>query len=705
MGLKMEKEKNATDRAKLRRLAEKTLKETADDNDDLSEKSPEDIASLVHELRVHQIELEMQNEELQRIQQELEQTKNQYSHLYDFSPSGYLSVSEKGVIEKDNLTIASMLGVARGALIGKPLTHYVLNGDQDIYYKHRARLLETQAPQVCELRLSANGGNSFYARLECTVISNKREDRKEIRVSVSDITAIKQKEIELQESRQKYMSMVENIGIGVSLISPKMEVLELNRQMREWFPNVDPATKPFCHLVYNDPPRDTVCDWCPTFKTLQDGKVHESVTDTPTASGIRKYRIVSSPIVDSEGEILATIEMVDDITERIKLEDQLRKSQKLESIGNLAGGIAHDFNNILSSILGFTELSLDEVTKGSELEDHLQEVYTAGKRARDLVRQILTFARQSNEEVKPIHIDEIVKESLILIRSTLPTNIEIKEMIKSNSLVVGNPALIQQTLMNLATNASDAMEENGGVLAVTVSNVAVDQTFATNHNLFGPVDHVKITVSDTGTGIPADVIPSIFEPYFTTKVSGRGTGLGLASVHGTVEKYGGAIMAESQPGQGTIFTIFLPVTRKQDAIPSYQSKTLPHGNERILFVDDELPIAKMGQQVLERLGYTVTTRTSSIEALELFQAKPDAFDLVVTDMTMPNLTGEKLAMELMKIRRDIPVILCTGYSKKIADETALEIGIKAFAYKPIVKSDLAITIRKVLDAAKAQTQT
>ena len=695
----MGKEKNATDRVMLRRLAEKALEEIPEDGD-LSEKSPEEIASLVHELRVHQIELTIQNEELRRIEKELEQAKNQYTHLYDFSPVGYFSISEKAMIEKANLTAASMLGVARGDLIGKPLTHFVQKDDQEIFYKHRVRLLETEAPQVCELRLLADGAHEFHARLECLIIKTKDDHIDEIRIAVSDVSAIKQKENELQKSQQKFMSMVENIGIGVSLISPKMEVLELNRRMRDWFPRVDAAAKPICHEVFNYPPSDTVCDWCPTFKTLQDGKVHKIITNTQTEGGNRNYRIVSSPIMDSKGEITAAIEMVDDITEQLDLEKQIRQSQKLESIGNLAGGIAHDFNNILSSIIGFTELAIDGVKKGSILEDHLQEVYIAGKRAKELVSKIMTFARKTNEEIRPFNIGNIVKESLKLIRPLVPSTIEIRNMIDSDSLVVGNTTLFQQVLMNLASNAADAMEQKGGVLEFAVSNIVVDPSFAKKHDLLGPGDHVKITVSDTGAGIPPEKIQFIFEPYYTTKNLGKGTGLGLASAYGTVKKYGGTIIVETQPGRGTVFTILLPVTRKEEAAQQYEPEALPHGAEKILLVDDELPIVKMGQQALESLGYDVTTRTSSIEALELFKAKPDEFDLVITDMTMPNLTGEKLAVELMKVRRNIPVILCTGYSKNISDEKAKEFGIKAFAYKPMVKSELAKTVRKVLDDLK-----
>ena len=703
----MKKGKNAIDRAKLRRLAEKALKETTDGSDDFAGKSPEEMSPLIHELRVHQIELEMQNEELQRIQEELGKTKNRYTHLYDFAPTGYFTVNKKGAIEEANLTMAVMLGVERSGLTGKMLSHFILKDDQDVFYKHRQRLLETEAPQICELRLVKKDGRQFFARLECVIIKTKGDEFGEIRAAVSDITESKRSEEALRHNEKRYRSLFNSIRDAILVADTNRTIIDCNQAFIDLFGYLKKEVlgKPTLSIYESEE----------EFRRM--GVAIKDHMGDPGFLYIVNYQKRNGSVFpgetnvfylqDDKGATVGFIGLIRDVTQsqqaqedHEKLKAQLSQAQKMESIGNLAGGIAHDFNNILSSIIGFTELSLDEVTKGSDLEDHLQEVYTAGKRAKDLVRQILTFARQTNEEVKPIHIDEIVKESLILIRSALPTNIEIKKTITSDSLVVGNPELIQQTLMNIASNAADSMEENGGVLTVTVSDAVIDQAFATSHNLLGAGDHVKITVADTGTGIPPEVIHSIFEPYFTTKASGRGTGLGLASVHGTVKKYGGSITVESQPGQGSIFTILLPVTRRKAVIHPYQPETLPRGTERILFVDDELPIVKMGRQALERLGYEVTARTSSVEALELFQSKPDAFDLVVTDMTMPNLTGDRLAIELMKIRRDIPVILCTGYSKKIADETALEIGIKDFAYKPIVKADFAKTVRKVLDEAK-----
>jgi methyl-accepting chemotaxis protein len=392
------------------------------------------------------------------------------------------------------------------------------------------------------------------------------------------------------------------------------------------------------------------------------------------------------------------------MAEKDQAQAQLQQAQKMESIGNLAGGIAHDFNNILASVIGFSELALDEAEQGTTLEDNLQDVYKAGMRGKDLVAQILAFARQTNEEIKPLQISKIIHESVKLLRSSIPATIDIKQELNSESLIFGNVALIEQVIINLATNSMHAMEEDGGVLTIRLSDVTIDEDAAGKHHLDKAGEYIRIVVSDTGVGIPPEVIDSIFDPYFTTKETGKGTGMGLALVHGTVKKYGGTIMVDSRMGNGTAFNILLPVTKKSKEDKPYQPPELPQGTERLLFVDDEFPITKMAEQLLEKLGYAVTTRTSSVEALELFKAKPNDFDLVVTDMTMPNMTGDKLAVELMKIRRDIPVILCTGYSNKIGYETALDMGIKAFAYKPVVKADLANTIRKVLDRAKGETE-
>ncbi len=419
---------------------------------------------------------------------------------------------------------------------------------------------------------------------------------------------------------------------------------------------------------------------------------------------------VADTLTNDEGEPVITRGTFQDITEqkkiekeKVKLENQLQQAYKMEAIGTLAGGIAHDFNNILSAIIGFTELSLDDVEQGSPLEDNLREIYTAGERARDLVRQILAYARQSNEETMPIQLNAVVKEVLKFIRSSVPTTIDIQQRIDSDSLIMANQTQVHQIMMNLCTNAAHAMEETGGVLEVLLKDICVEKNNAMHWPGLKAGDYILLQVADTGPGISSKIIDSIFEPYFTTKELGKGTGMGLAMVQGIVETYGGKIYVQSQVGQGASFKVLLPVTRKRRINHFYTPQDLPTGTEHILFVDDEAPIAEMGRQVLERLGYTVTTRTSSLEALALFKSKINTFDLVVTDMTMPNMTGDELTKELMKVRDGFPVVLCTGYSNKISDAIARQIGVKAFAYKPIVKAELAKTVRKVLDDAKDES--
>lgn len=421
----------------------------------------------------------------------------------------------------------------------------------------------------------------------------------------------------------------------------------------------------------------------------------------------RYYHVVKQRVLDSDrqdvgitGVIRDTSEIKQEKIEKNELEKRLRQSQKLEAIGTLAGGISHDFNNILTAILGYTEIALEEVDAESGVTDLLDEVYNAGIRARDLVKQILAFARQTEQELKPVRIDLIAKEALKLIRSTLPTTIAIVTYFKSKSLVMADPTQILQIIMNLCANAAYAMEAEGGTLKVSIKDVVLGSQITDNYPEFEPGFYLKLEVEDTGVGIDETNVDAIFEPYFTTKEAGEGTGLGLAVVHGIVKSYFGEIIVESEPGKGSLFIIYLPVIKSSETEKRFDPMEIPMGSEHILFVDDEVTIARLGKKMLESIGYSVTTRTSSIEALELFKYRADIFDLVITDMTMPNMTGDRLASEMMRIRPDIPVILCTGYSKKFADEDAIENGIKALQMKPLIKKELAKTVRKVLDDKK-----
>ena len=503
--------------------------------------------------------------------------------------------------------------------------------------------------------------------------------------------ALRESQKALLKSENQKKAILDGITTNLALVDKNLKIIWANKASAE---SVGTSPEEMvghkCHEFWADPEKP--CKGCPSLLAWKTGKAEHALMHTPDG---RVWDERGEPVFDQKNKMIGIIAIAYDVTDRIRLKKQLLQAQKMESIGNLAGGIAHDFNNILSSIIGFTELALDETQKGTVLEDSLQEVYSAGKRAKDLVKQILAFARQSDEKRRPIQPGTVAKEVLQLIRSTIPTSIEIRQDINSDSWIFGNVTQLHQVLMNLCTNAAQAMEKLGGVLNVRLKDVFIDKDELSIGMKSG--DYVEIKVSDTGAGIAPEFIESIFEPYFTTKGPGKGTGMGLAMVKGLVESYIGKITVDSQLGKGATFTLYLPITKKRSTQGEYVPEQLPQGTERILFVEDEAPIAKMGSHMLEGLGYQVTTRTSSVEALELFRAKPDEFDIVITDMTMPNMTGDNLAVELMKIRPDIPVILCTGYSKEISSETASEIGIKAFAYKPVVKADLAKTIRKVLD--------
>ena len=424
---------------------------------------------------------------------------------------------------------------------------------------------------------------------------------------------------------------------------------------------------------------------------------------------IHRLEITEEPVPDRQGQVVAVEGIAHDITQRIKtqqerekLQKSLIQAQKMEAIGTLAGGIAHDFNNILSAIIGYAELTLLAIPAGTQESSYLASMVQASNRARDLVKQILTFSRQAETELKPVSLKIILKEALRLLRASLPATIEIKQNIVSDSLVMGDPTQMHQIIMNLCVNAGHAMRKKGGILDVELKNVQFDNDVISQFPDLKPGLYLNLNVGDTGEGMSLKVLEQIFDPFFTTKERGEGTGMGLAVVHGIVKNCAGAIYAYSEPGKGTNFKIFLP------AIGSFQDSDVtpevidPRGNERILFVDDEPNLVEIGEQMLQNLGYHVVSRTSSVEALKLFREQSDQFDLVITDLTMPQMTGNKLAKAITDIRKDIPVIICTGFSHHITEDKSLNAGIKGILMKPVVKSEMAQVVRKVLDENKNQ---
>jgi len=384
--------------------------------------------------------------------------------------------------------------------------------------------------------------------------------------------------------------------------------------------------------------------------------------------------------------------------EKTKLEDQLRQAQKMEAIGALAGGIAHDFNNILFPVIGYAEMMRDDVPDGSPLEEQINEIITGALRASELVKQILAFSRQADQELKPIGIQFVLNEMLKLIRSTIPSNITIvREIQKDCGLVMADPTSIHQVAMNLVTNAFHAMEETGGTLTVGLKNVDYTPDHLPDPKLL-PGAYVCLTIADTGGGMDPATMERIFDPYFTTKEIHKGTGLGLSVVHGIVKSYKGEVIPKCDPGKGTSFAVYIPrIASGKEIDIDIRKADLQFGNERVLLVDDEEPIARMVHLMLDRLGYRVTSFNRSTDALEAFRNAPDLFDLVITDMMMPHLTGDKLATEVKQIRPEIPIILCTGFSEKITNGRTPSVAADKVLMKPIVRGELANAVRKLLD--------
>jgi len=504
----------------------------------------------------------------------------------------------------------------------------------------------------------------------------------------------------LRKSEEKYRILIETTGTGFVKIDGEGRVLDANQEYVRLSGRQDLA-EILGHLVF---------EWTAPHDLARN---REAVEDCVSLGFIRHLQIeyvdaqgefaaveINGTRVHSEGQ-LEIIAICHDISGRKQLEEQLRQAQKMEAIGILAGGIAHDFNNILAAIIGYAEMAKRSLPQeaGSAGAD-IQQVLLAGLRAKDLVKQILAFSRKGGEERSLISPRPMVKEALKFLRASIPASIEIREDIDPDcGSILANPTNIHQIVVNLCTNAFHAMEEAGGVLTVVLKNVELEVGELAGEADLMPGQYVLLSVRDTGPGMTPDILSRIFDPYFTTKGVGKGSGMGLAVVHGIVKNYGGMVQVESAVGAGTVFRVYLPqIGKGAAAAESGHEGMVPSGQERILFVDDETSIAEMGKAMLSGLGYRVTARTSSLDALEEFRSQPDGFDLLITDQTMPKMSGVQLAQEARKLRPDLPVILCTGYSATIGEESAVAQGIGHFLMKPLTMRVLAEMVRKALES-------
>ncbi len=412
-------------------------------------------------------------------------------------------------------------------------------------------------------------------------------------------------------------------------------------------------------------------------------------------------------LFDDDGSLIEYQAVGRDITEERKRQNEnaeqdkwRRRTQKLEAIGTLSAGIAHDFNNIVAVILGNVQLAMDDVSKGTRTRKNLDEIYDSCLRARDIVKQILTFSREGDQELRPISLVPVVKESIKFLRSTIPSTLEIRDNIQDIDFVNADPTQIGQVIMNFGTNAAHAMGNGPGVIEISLENITIGHEHEDRFRISNDGKYVKLTVRDTGHGMSSAVMSRVFDPYFTTKNEGEGSGMGLAVVHGIVESHGGTLWVDSESGKGSTFHVLFPAV-ETEFVPEIESPgVILTGNERILVVDDEKALLEAEMDILERLGYEVLGTTSAVEALKMFQEHPDSFDLVYTDMTMPDMTGLTLAKNIMEVRPDLPVILYSGHRGLAENNEIGKSGIKAFLTKPIILEELAGTIRAVLGDKK-----
>jgi len=603
-----------------------------------------------------------------------------------------------------NRKMLEVTGYRPEELVALTLPQLIHPEDQgDIAERQKKRLAGEDFPRGRPVRILDRRGGERWVEISSVLID--WEERPAILAFLTDVTERRQAEEALRLSEEKFSKAFQESPVWVVLSNlDDGRYLEVNETFL--------ATTGFKREEVIDRTSLAVGTWVDPRQRQRvveeikaRGSLRNMEVERRTKSGRILTMLFSGEIISFGGmELLLSVSL--DISDRKKeeearanLERQLRQSQKMEAIGTLAGGIAHDFNNILAAIMGYTELSLSQMPKRHPSRQNLDQVLKAGERARKLVQQILSFSRRSEHDQRPVELEPIIEEALKLLRATIPTTIEIKKDLEPGlGKVMADPTQIHQMVMNLATNAAQAMERKGGVMEVGLKGVELDATSVGRHPDLALGEYLLLTVSDTGTGMDAQTMERIFEPFFTTKPTGAGTGMGLSVVHGIVKSCGGAVSVYSEPGQGAAFKVYLPLMGQgQEAAVRLGREPIPRGRESILYVDDEESLVDMGRQMLEFLGYQVVATTSSLEAWELFESDPRRFDLIITDQTMPQMTGLELSKGVLGLRPEIPIILSTGFSALVSAESAQEMGIRRMLFKPFNIREAAKAIREVLE--------
>jgi PAS domain S-box-containing protein len=623
--------------------------------------------------------------------------------VFDTTPNFICIKDASGRYLTVNKALTGFYGIAESDILGKTdleLAALSIMTEHDARQLHKEdrRVLDSKTAMKVKVQSQANrkGQKHWVKKIKRPILL---ADGQVCVLSIAvDISEQHEMEVETRNSEIRLRTILDNLKSKVVLLDTELRVIWPNKVACEQagMHRAEIIGKR-CHDIWSHGHK--MCSTCPVKISAASMEVKSAIQ---TSNDGRTWRIMGCPVVDGAGRLMGIVEVSEDITERMQLEGQVRQAQKMESLGTLAGGIAHDFNNILTAILGFTELSMGRIESSSELHDDLQEVYQAGIRAKELVNQILTFSRRVETDLQPLQVQIVVREAMKLLRSTLPSTIEFRQNLGNGiGLVMADPTQIHQIIMNLCTNAAHAMErQSGGVLSVDIDEYVPSAADFKNHPMLRKGKFVRMRIGDTGCGMSPEVIASIFDPYFTTKDLGEGTGLGLSVVHGIVKESGGEVLVESEVGVGSVFTVLLPLLAEREGRRSgniQEETVMPKGNERILVVDDELPILSMTKRILERSGYSVKTESDPREALQQIRANPQLFDLIISDVTMPGMTGDRLAEAVLAVRPDVPVVLMTGFSNLINRDTLEQTGVKEILLKPLAAATLVQQVRKILD--------
>ncbi|MCP3953070.1 MAG: PAS domain S-box protein [Desulfobacterales bacterium] len=587
--------------------------------------------------------------------------------------------------------------------LGKKILDYI-PGDEDREKVKRNYERVMEGESLIQIEEYGEPENRFCYELTYAPILDAKNSIVGLTLFIIDITEKRRTEKTLRENEQYYRNLFDYANEGLFIMTIDGKLIDVNWAFADMHGYTIDELKSMDIRNLDVLKEDTLKDRAEIIHRIHAGEVIRFEADHYHKDGhILSLNVTTSMIhLEDQKYYLAFHQ---DVTEQKQIAARLQQAQKMESIGNLAGGIAHDFNNILYPIIGMSELLVEDLPQNSIEYENAREIFKAGKRGSDLVKQILTFSRRSEHIMIPVQIQKILKEVLKLSRASIPVDIEIMRDIQPDcGMVMADPTQIHQVAMNLITNAYHAVETTGGHITITLKEAEYDKSDMASPDL-NPGKYAVLSVSDTGRGIDQAVADKIFEPYFTTKEQGKGTGLGLALVFGIVKEHGGDIGVESEVGKGTTFKVSFPlITRKAEPGLAETLESCQVGTERILLVDDEAAVVNLVKQMLQRSGYHVTGLTSSPDALKTFEADPSAFDLILSDMTMPHITGDQLTRKLLEIRPDIPIILCTGFSERVSPQKAAVIGTKGFLRKPIVRAKMVRMVRKVLDEAKVKSE-